>query len=270
MLMIALVGSLTYLLKSVVESPTEEGPAAEAALAPAASGARSAAKTAGSGPAAEKATAQNGPAPAASGNTPAGKSPEAGNAPGNAPSTQAGNAPAEPVVTEPLRDDLERYVRWLRYAENERARVRLRNQNIRAKLDALESAATPAERRQQEQQVRETARLAVTAVRDLPWVLRTKRPRVPAEFRDVDRYYRGALEQEAAVTVSALEAVAENDTQRIANLRRTGAANFGVELRRANVELTKIYEGQKVDQPFQVQSTAGASMVTELIRPEKP
>jgi hypothetical protein len=262
MLIIALVGGLTFLVKSVIENPTGPDEAARSPLS------------------------LEGPAPRAPANGPAGRAREtqganapvpggvgAQNAPaaGNAPQTgslsaEAGNAPAAVMPAVPLRSDLDRYIRWLRFAENERARVRVRNQSIRASLDALPALVDPAEREREQKKVQDVARGALTAVRILPQALLRTRPPVPPECTTLNSRYTAALEQEATLAAAALESVAENDPQRIANLRRTGAASVVVGLRSANVELEKLYRSQKAPQPFQVQSGMSASMATDLIR----
>lgn len=183
----------------------------------------------------------------------------------SAPGRSMASSPYEPHATLPRAQEppspaaqmaFQRYLEWLRTAELERQSLRSWGQH-HLPSDAAASESDPAQRREILRQAGEE----VSAFRQR--VLRTK-PIVPADCRVVDQYYMAALAQEGAEAAALLDALEQQDRDRIRQLQRRGTAGIDRDLTVANSKLEQTFRKRGEPVTLRLEMGPDASLLGAL------
>jgi hypothetical protein len=181
--------------------------------------------------------------------------------------------PAAPVVVD--NSDLDKYIRWLEYVEQERQSLRALGEAevfrmVTGIYDAMMGLADPDNtdamiqgRMSQNTQVRiNRTVLAIRAFRSN--VLRTKPP-VPTDCKALDQYYMAAMEEEGTKTLQILDAFQRQDLARLNMLRQTATRTIDRNLGQANLRLEQVFRGRGLNQQFRIETGNNSSMLGGLM-----
>ncbi len=190
--------------------------------------------------------------------------------------------PATPMTAQPQAPpvpdnaDFDKYLKWLRYVENERAGLRAQGetvafQQIEGYLNAMITMSDPdpsADLAIENFQAQNTQMLnrtvqAIQAFRAN--VIQSRRALlVPADCKGIDAYYMKALDQEIATTAALMSAMANKNMGQIRSIGTRGVGSIDMNLGMANKELKKAYEGRGLNQLFTIETGGNSSMLGGL------
>jgi hypothetical protein len=187
------------------------------------------------------------------------------------PMTAQPQAPAPPDNA-----DFDRYLKWLRFVENERAGLRAQGetvafQQIEGYLNAMITMSDPdpsADRAIENFQAQNTQMLnttvrAINAFRAN--VIQSRRNLlVPADCKALDQYYMAALDKEIETTATLMSAMANRNIGQIRSIGTRGVGSIDMNLGMANKELKKAYEGRGLNQLFTIETGGTSSMLGGL------
>lgn len=177
--------------------------------------------------------------------------------------------------------DFDKYLKWLRYVENERSGLRAQGetvafQQIQGHINAeitmkkrdrivnprLADPRIENWRSQNIQMLNNTVR-AVQAFRAN--VIQSRRNLlVPADCKGIDAYYMKALDQEVETTAALMGAMANGNEGAIRSIGSRGVGSIDMNLGMANKELKKAYESRSLNQLFFIETGGNASMLGGL------
>jgi len=178
------------------------------------------------------------------------------------PPPPPGSAPAVDKASRADQLAFEQYLDWLRTVELERLSLRTWGEHHLSTGETL-IQPDPAQRRQ----VLHLAGQEVSAFRQR--ILRTK-PVVPADCRIVDQYFMGAIAQEGSQAADLLEALEQQDADRVRQLQHSGTGRIDRDLTVANAKLEQTLRKRGQPLVLRIETGVDASLLgalTELPAP---
>jgi len=190
-------------------------------------------------------------------------------APTPAPSVAQGQQPAPPQPRD--NSDLDRYLRWMQYVENERRGLRSIGETqsfalMEGYLNTLLSLADPdanetVAAQQMEQRMANMFRQTLVAINQFQQNIQRTRPPVPSDCKALDNLYLSASLREAQATAQLVQAMSRRDIGTIKTIGRSAVADINSKLGQANLELERVYKGRGLNQLFKIDAGGGSSML---------
>ena len=181
--------------------------------------------------------------------------------------------PEAPAVVD--NSDLDRYIRWLQYVEQERQGLRAMGETesfrmidgfYQAALGLADPDSNDAVIQQQfNQNLMVTLNRAVAASRMFRTNIMRTKPAVPSDCKALDQYYMAAMDEESTQTVALLDALVRKDIGRIKQIGRTAAGRIDKNLGMANLRLEQTYRGRGLNQQFRIETGGNSSMLGGLM-----
>jgi hypothetical protein len=202
---------------------------------------------------------------------PAGPNPIAGMSPPLpvGPGVHGSQPPPPPVDNQ----DLDRYVRWLQYVEQERANLRAQAETESFRLfgsfyDSIIGLSDPfANEAGAEQQIQQGLQQAFVRTADAIQKFRQNivrsKPPVPHDCQAVDRFYMRAMDVEGQQTLALFNALGNRDIGQVRAIGSSSVAEIDQNLTRADQELQKVFHGRRLNPQFKIQT--GPSMLSGMI-----
>lgn len=177
----------------------------------------------------------------------------------------------------PDNSDFDRYIRWLRFVENERRGLRAKGENEIFRLLPLlitggfdiqtlsDPDADPQEmnRRRLQATFNETLRAM-----NITWAnIRRTKPAVPSDCRALDSYYMAGMEEEMVQTANVLRAFTAGNIGDLKSIGGRAVANIDEKLGLANRELESAFRQRGLNQQFRIETGGGSSMLGGLKAP---
>lgn len=166
--------------------------------------------------------------------------------------------------------DLERYLEWLRYVENERVTLRAQAQGplLTEMLAPLQNALALTDpdvnenvlMAQDQQRKGMLFRNIQRAMHVFHANVRRTKPPVPQDCRVVDFHFMGAMQLESELEMAVINAFLKNDLGRLMVLKQTGVRGIDSRLRQANFALRQVFRGRNLPESFEITSGNGAGL----------
>ncbi len=186
---------------------------------------------------------------------------------------QAPTKPAQPAPQPqqpPDHRDLERYLEWLRYVENERVTLRAQAQGplLNEMMAPLQNALALTDpdvnenvlMAQDQQRKGLLFRNIQRAMHVFHANVRRTKPPVPQDCRVVDLHFMGAMQLESELEMAVIDAFLKNDLGRLMVLKQTGVKGIDNRLRQANFALRQVFRGRNLPESFEITSGSGAGI----------
>ncbi|MGV3723621.1 MAG: hypothetical protein ACO1SX_22215 [Actinomycetota bacterium] len=192
----------------------------------------------------------------------------------SAPMTAAPNRaqpPPQAPPPPPNNNDLDRYVLWLQYVEQERQGLRAMGETesfrmiegfYQTALGLADPDSNDAMIQQQfNQNLMRTLNNAVFAARKFQQNVISTKPKVPSDCLALDQYYMAAMKEESEQTVMLLNALVRKDIGQIKRIGNTASGRINKNLGMANLRLEQVYRGRGLNQQFRIETGGNASML---------
>lgn len=167
---------------------------------------------------------------------------------------------------EPDNLGFDKYLRWLRFVEQERAGLRAQGETVAFQQmeDALKKLpANDPNRAVLMRQNRQVISQTIQALRAFRNNIAKSRQTltVPSDCKTLDAFYVSALDQETETTGRLLLAIANENEGQIRSIGKDGVGSIDMNLGQANRELKKVYEGRRLSQLFTIETGGNSSLL---------